>query len=181
MEKGKEMIEENTGYKYTVDNENVYIIRLLYFNIQEDPITNGDNFHFYTTDCIIDRITNANTGEEAEIVNGEAYFAFTYKKGKRVTGETIYFCKHLVILYNHFLRMNKCGKIEARAKKPFTDLSFLSAIGGAEIFPDVFSTSALFEYIKSRNYKINLDECMEEYYSYLDNKYFPYGDYYKEK
>lgn len=80
-----------TGYKWTRGkNDDVdYIIKLKYLNEFPDPSRKDC---FYTTDCIVESITDE-SGTEVDEIDGHAFVDYVYVKGQRIAGEKIYFCK----------------------------------------------------------------------------------------
>ena len=83
-----------TGYKFTAAGRDIFYVTLSCFN--EEEHVDG----YSTTDCIVEKIENANTGEIVQEVNGEAYFSFTYRTGERITGQKIYYCHSIQELFD---------------------------------------------------------------------------------
>lgn len=77
-----------TGYRWSRADGKNYIIKLTSQNAFVDRTYSNS---FYTTDCIIDSITDEN-GNEVDEIDGHAFFDFTYKKGQRIKDTRIYFC-----------------------------------------------------------------------------------------
>lgn len=82
-----------TGYKWTRGkNDNInYIIKLKYLNDFPDPLYKDS---FYTTDCIVESITDE-SGTEVDEIDGRAFADYVYVKGQRIVGEKIFFCKSM--------------------------------------------------------------------------------------
>lgn len=106
------------GYKYTVSEGKVYIVTLICNNVYFDTEFEKMPVCYYSTDCIVVRINDANTGVEINEIIGLAYRDFKYKKGDRIKGEDkIYFCKTRLALYCLFLYKKKNGEIGAFVRK----------------------------------------------------------------
>ena len=93
------------GYRYSAVGTDVYYIHLLCNN--EKQCTDG----YYTTDCVVERITNANTGETVKEINGRAYYHFTYKEGQHITGTRIYYCHSIQELFDFYHITEINGKV----------------------------------------------------------------------
>ena len=96
------------GVRFVNSNHEVFFIYLTCFNSFHDY---GGSFH--TTDCIVDKIENANTKEEIEAVTGKGIMskAITYKTGERITGTKTYFCKCIQALFDMHYLENRNGYI----------------------------------------------------------------------
>lgn len=121
-----------TGYRYSKMNNRIYITKLQCFNEFANPLYKTMPIDFYTTDCIVEKITDANTGQEIEELDGKAWFPFKYRKGERITGTSIYYCKTRVALYSGYLYKGKGGIIKDRIENEWA-----FAIEGEECFPGI--------------------------------------------
>lgn len=119
-----------TGYRYSVADGKVYISKLRLFNEFANPLYKKMPVDFFTTDCIIEKIYDVNTGEEVEEIQGKAWFPFRYKKGERITGTSIYYCKTRTALYTVYLYKGSGGIIKDRLTH-----NFIYAYEGESCFP----------------------------------------------
>ena len=86
-----------TGYKFTADERrNIFYVTLSCFN--EKQYWDG----WYTTDCIVEKIENANTGKTVDEIQGSAYFNFTYRVGEHITGQKIFYCHSIQELFDMY-------------------------------------------------------------------------------
>lgn len=86
-----------TGYKFTADERrNIFYVTLSCFN--EKQHWDG----WYTTDCIVEKIENANTGETVDEIQGFAYANFTYRVGEHITGRKIFYCHSIQELFDMY-------------------------------------------------------------------------------
>ena len=84
------------GIRFGLCDGRIYFITLQIFNEQLD-LAYDTGTAFYTTDCIIERIEDADTGIEYDSVTatGIRNNAVTYRKNERITGEKTYYCKSI--------------------------------------------------------------------------------------
>lgn len=152
-----------TGYRYSVHEGKVYISKLKLFNEFLRPIDVCFPVEFFTTDCIVEKIYDANTGEEIEEIDGSAFFKRKYKKGERITGESIYYCKTRVAVYAFNLFRTITGKIE-----DIKNNSIACYYAGDPCFPKAkFFVKEIIKTNIDDNGKINEKKMFEELNSYL--------------
>jgi len=157
------------GYKYTVAEGRIYIITLECYKFTKDTDFDGVMPVYCSNDCKVLKIIDANTGEEKEKISGKAFYCFDYVKGERITGENIYFCKTRSALYAGYLCKDKEGKIQDRK----------SNVNGFDIFPEIGSMESLrdfvTQYMSSGDVDTldDIDTLYDEYYFYMEKKYFP--------
>lgn len=127
------------GYKYTIANGKVFVVTLICNNLFFDAEFEKMPVCYYSTDCVVVRINDADTGAEVNEITGIAYQSFTYKKGDRIkTIDKIYFCKTRLALYCLFLYHNKSGGIGAFIRKdPETHEKFLKYDFESFCFPEI--------------------------------------------
>ena len=96
-------MEGYTGYRYSKVGDEIYITKLRCFNEFANPLYKMLPIDFFTTDCIVEEIRNANTGKRAKWIKGKAWFPFRYEEGQRITGTSVYYCKTRCALYVGYL------------------------------------------------------------------------------
>lgn len=107
-------MEGYTGYRYSRVGSEIYITKLRCFNEFANPLYKRLPIDFFTTDCIVEEIRNANTGKRAKWIKGKAWFPFRYEEGQRITGTSVYYCKTRCALYVGYLCKDFSGRITDR-------------------------------------------------------------------
>ena len=150
------------GYRYIKQDGEIYIITLNCFNCFDDEIDGV--ISYYTTDCEIIKIINANTGNEAEKINAYGVMKKDqeYRKGEKIKGLKTYFCKTRVALYAYYLYRNKeTGQI--------TDISQ----NGEAVIPGIKEGVVIY-YLRNTGQRLDSErKLFESYYSSIERKYFP--------
>ncbi len=95
-----------TGYKYTKANNRIYLIKLKCANEFIRPMSELLPIDYFTTNCVIEKIVDINTGVEIDSVSGEAMHKYTFEKGSTIKGTGIYYCKLRTALYVAYLYMH---------------------------------------------------------------------------
>lgn len=126
-----------TGYRYSKVGNDIFITKLTCFNEFANPLYPVFPVDFFTNDCIVEEIRNADTNKRYKWIKGKAWYPFRFEVGQRIQGTSIYYCKTRAALCLGYLFKNRLtGKIQ-------DNLSDYFGFFRQEIIPGLNVTSAL--------------------------------------
>lgn len=106
-----------TGYRYSKVGNDIFVTKLICNNEFISPIgfCNIIPTDFFTTDCIVEEIRNADTNKQYRWIKGTAFQSRRYEIGQKIKGESIYYCKtRSGLCLNYLYKNSVTGKIEDR-------------------------------------------------------------------
>lgn len=109
-----------TGYRYSRVGNDIFVTKLKCFNEFANPLYPALPIDFFTDDCIVEEIRNADTNKRYKWIKGKAWYPFRFEVGQRIQGTSIYYCKTRAALCIGYLYRNSItGKISDRLSNTF--------------------------------------------------------------
>lgn len=118
-----------TGYRYSKVGDDIFVTRLTCYNEFANPLYPAFPVDFFTDDCVVEEIRNADTNKRYRWIKGKAWFPFRFEVGQRIQGTSIYYCKtRAALCLGYLYRSSVTGKIQ-------DNLSNLFGLFRKEIMP----------------------------------------------